>query len=881
MSRETAYLGAFTLACLAAMLLLPSVPQPAAYHDFADHRALAGIANALDVTSNLGFLLVAVVGFALVLRADTAFEFRAERAPYVVFFAGMLLTALGSAYYHLAPDNERLFWDRLPMTFAFVALIAAQIVERVSVRAGLLLLAPLLLLGAGTVVYWLATERAGAGNVVPYAILQVYAVVTLLLITWLHPSRYTHGSDLYWVFAGYVVAKLFETFDREVLALNHLVSGHTLKHLAAAAAGFVVCRMLRLRQLRRAGAGLLLALLALGCGPPISVRRVPAPQVSAELARSALNSSRPSLFSENVLHRWDLTALHRRDPAAALAALHERLRERLAGGQGGGRTLFALAELCFQHAERSRQREYSLAALVYAYAFLFPGPAAAPPEPLDPRVRIAADLYNRSLVAGFGAPRRGTIDLRTGVFKLPFGQKLVVRFDEASRIWANRRLDDFVPIAEMEVRGLGARFRSPGIGAPLAATMQPLAPEGGGTEDFVVTGMRVPATALLRIEQPRAQVTQPVIESSLRLYHHLDVDRVDIDGRAVPIEAEPSAALAYSLSESQVWSWERWGILRGDLVSREFERPLAFLEPYRPGRIPVVFVHGTASSPGRWANMLNVLMNDHRLRDRFQFWFFFYDTGNAIPYSALLLRQTLAGAVAQLDPDGRDAALREMVVVGHSQGGLLARLTAIDSGDRFWDAISTRPIDELDVRDETRALLRQVFIFEPLPFVRRLVFIATPHRGSFVAEYSLVNLLAGFVRLPQTLATATGDLVTGNADALRFDPRRRTFGAVYGMRPGNVFLVAMDTTSVAAGVTAHSIIPVRGGLPPAGQSDGVVDFASASLDWTESEFVIPRSGHSVQGNPLAIEEVRRILVEHADQACARDGFACRPAAAAR
>ena len=648
------------------------------------------------------------------------------------------------------------------------------------------------------------------------------------------------------------------------------VSHHLLMRRGAAVGGWR-----RDRRGRRAGAGLLLALLALGCGPPISVRHVPPRRVSAELGRSALNSNRPSLFSTNVLYRWGLTAEFRRDPEAALATLHERVR----GGRGGSRTLFALAELCFQHAEVSRQREYYLAAAVYAYAFLFPGADAAGPQELDPRARIAADLYNRSLVQGFGMPGRDTVELRSGAFTLPFGQQLVVRFDEASRVWANRRLDAFVPVAELEVRGLGARFRSPGIGAPLAAAMQPLE-AGGQATDFVASGMRVPVTALLRIEQPRVQVRQPVIESSLRIYHHLDVDRVDIDGRSVPVEAEPSAALAYSLSQSPIWDWERLGFLRGDLISREFDRPLAFVEPYRPGRIPVVFVHGTASSPGRWADMLNVLMNDHRLRDRFQFWFFFYDTGNAIPYSALRLRQTLASAVAQLDPQGQDAALREMVVIGHSQGGLLARLTAMQSGTRFWDGLSTRPIDQLDVSEQTRELLRQVFVFEPLPFVRRLVFIATPHRGSFVSEFSLVNLLAGFVRLPQTLGTATADLVTGNADALRFDPRRRTFGAVYGMRPGNRFLVELDKTPIAPGVVAHSIIPVRGALPPGGQSDGVVNYESASLEWTESELVIPRSGHSVQGNPLAIEEVRRILVEHAEQACRLDGVACAPPAAA-
>lgn len=619
----------------------------------------------------------------------------------------------------------------------------------------------------------------------------------------------------------------------------------------------------------RCTAAALIVLLTAGCGPPISVRRVAPRQVSAELARSALNSSRPSLFSENVLYRWGLHEQFRRDPEAALGTLFGLLRD----GRAGARTLFALAELSFEYGERTRRRDYFLAAMVFAYAFLFPEPPGEPPRELDPRTRLAADLYNRGLAQGFGGPRSGTVELRSAVFLLPFGQELIVRLDDASLDWSTYRLSDFVPVAELEVEGLGARFRHPGVGAPLAAAIRPIAATPGA--DFVPDGMRVPVTALLRISEPRRQVVAPLIESTLHI-HHLR-DRVDIDGRPVPIETEPSATLAYALNEFRVWRLERRGFLRGDLVGREIARPLAFLEPYQPGRIPVVFVHGTASSPARWANMLNVLMNDHRLRDRFQYWFFFYASGGAIPYSALHLRRTLRAAVTALDPDGRDPALQQMVVIGHSQGGLLARLTAIESDERFWRGLSTRSIDELEVSDDTRALLRETFIFEPLPFVRRLVFLATPHRGSFVAEHSLVGLLAGFVRLPQTLASATADLVTGNADALRFDPRVPMFSAVYGMRPGNVFLVELDETLLAPGVAAHSIIPVRGELPPQGQSDGVVAFESAHLDWTESELVIPRSGHSVQRNPLAIEEVRRILELHADATCAAERVGCPPA----
>jgi hypothetical protein len=256
MTERTRHLiiAAFTLLCLLAALLLPAMAQPVAYHDFADHREMFGVHNFLDVASNLGFLLAGIAGMMVVLRPQTCFEFNAERWPYGIFFAGMLLTAIGSGYYHLAPDNETLFWDRLPMTIAFMSLVASQVVDRIHVRAGLLLLVPMLLVGAGSVIYWLATERAGVGNVMPYGILQGYSIVILILIERFHDSRYTRGRDIYLVFAAYVLAKLLETFDRQFLALGHMVSGHTLKHLAAGAAGFLVCRMLLRRRLQKPAA---------------------------------------------------------------------------------------------------------------------------------------------------------------------------------------------------------------------------------------------------------------------------------------------------------------------------------------------------------------------------------------------------------------------------------------------------------------------------------------------------------------------------------------------------------------------------------------------------------------------------------------------------
>jgi hypothetical protein len=248
------FVVAFTVLAIAAAILLPAVPQPAEYHHFADDRPMLGIANFLDVASNISFVLAGVAGLVVTLRPRTSFASSRERWPYAAFFVGLLLTGVGSIYYHLVPDNETLFWDRLPMTIAFVSLISAQIVDRLNVKAGLAMLLPMIVLGAASVVYWRMTERAGAGNVMPYAVLQGYSVVMLVLLAVLHPSRYTRGNAIYAVFVMYVLAKILEHFDRELFALGGVVSGHTLKHLAAAVSGFIVCGMLLSRTPRMSGA---------------------------------------------------------------------------------------------------------------------------------------------------------------------------------------------------------------------------------------------------------------------------------------------------------------------------------------------------------------------------------------------------------------------------------------------------------------------------------------------------------------------------------------------------------------------------------------------------------------------------------------------------
>ena len=238
---------AFAVAMAIALALLPPFPQPQGYHRFADTRAWLGVPNFLDVVSNLAFIAVAVAGLNAVLRPGrAAFIDRTEHLPYALFFVALAATAFGSAWYHLAPDNARLFWDRLPINICFAALLSAVIAERCGIKAGLLLLPPLIAAGAGTVWYWLRSEMLGSGNVLPYFAFQLYALLAILLLMRFFPSRYSRGADLHRVVMLYGAALAAELLDRRIYALGQ-VGGHTLKHLLAALAIYQIARMLRLR----------------------------------------------------------------------------------------------------------------------------------------------------------------------------------------------------------------------------------------------------------------------------------------------------------------------------------------------------------------------------------------------------------------------------------------------------------------------------------------------------------------------------------------------------------------------------------------------------------------------------------------------------------
>ena len=593
----------------------------------------------------------------------------------------------------------------------------------------------------------------------------------------------------------------------------------------------------------------LLAVLA-GCATsPIGVRRMPADEVQRAITANALTEDKPSIDTSNVLHRHGLFEAFRKHPAETLAALH-----RFVLSEDDDDTWFALAELSFLHAERADDHRYSAMAAIYAWSFLFGGEA---PDPFDPRLRVATDLYNRGLTQGLERRHEAGMAIESATLELPIGQ-LQMTFDEQSLQWNGRVLHDFIPVAELQVKGLNNRFRSPGIGAPLAASAA--ADDPNANSGFLVPRLKTPVTALVRFEDIRRQIASGTIRGTLELHTDPNEQEIRIGDRTVPLEKEPSAVLAAMVAEAPVIRQEFEAFL-GTLTQFGDKGRLAALRPHVRGRIPVVFVHGTASSPARWAEMINVLDNDPRLNERFEPWIFAYNSGSPIIYSSYLLRSALNDAVAQLDSEGTDAALRSMVVIGHSQGGLLTKMTSVSSGTRFWDNTSGKTFDEVKLDDKDRELLREVMFVEPLPFVSRLVFICTPHQGSFLAASNWVRgLITRLVSLPATVTSITTTMLTLNPDLAKLGNLQRV-NAVDNMAPSNRFVRLLSTMPVDPRVTAHSIVAVQGDGPIESGNDGVVEYSSAHIDGVASEKVV-RSSHSVQAVPEAIEEVRRILLLH-------------------
>jgi pimeloyl-ACP methyl ester carboxylesterase len=594
-----------------------------------------------------------------------------------------------------------------------------------------------------------------------------------------------------------------------------------------------------------------------GCVAPIGADRS-APSLSyRQIHDNPVSRGQPSRETQFALHRFQQSETFEKSPEDTLKHIQQKAVETKDRG-----LLFVLSELNYLAAERVRNsvkpweprdaREYYLASAVFAWMFLFGEGADAAPDAFDQRFRTACDLYNYGLGWAL-TERRGTnavAILSGGVRRLPFGQ-MEIKFEQPGFRWPMSNFDQFVVADQFVVRGLSVRNRQPGLGTPLVAVTRT------NQESRLPRG--VPLTVLLRLDGGLTEMAQGNIRASLELYSAFDVASVQVGNRTVPLETDTTISIAYGLNQSLVW---KLGMMQ--FLSAEEKIPTAvyLMQPYRPGRVPVVFVHGTFSSPVWWAEMVNTLSADPELGRRYQFWYFVYNSGNPIAYSAGRLRESLQAKLKELDPEGRDAALQQMVVIGHSQGGLLTKLTGTDTGERLLQvALKTNRLENLNISAEQKATIRRFTCYEALPFVKRVVFVCTPHRGSYVAGGFARRLAHRFVTLPAKLVKRTSELA-GLREKLNLPKElRRTPTSLDGMSPRNPFLLALAEIPLAPGVKGNSIIAVQGDGDYHSGKDGLVLYKSAHVDYVESEFIV-RSFHSCQDKPPTIEEVRRILHEH-------------------
>jgi pimeloyl-ACP methyl ester carboxylesterase len=658
----------------------------------------------------------------------------------------------------------------------------------------------------------------------------------------------------------------------------------------------------RLARLARLAVALA-ALLAPACAG-IGVRSARAPALFADWRASALAPDRLSPRTVQTLRLYDLDHVYDRDPDAGARQLHaEAVRDPQPD------TLFALAEMHYLRGQAVRKKDpdaavrHYLHCCAYAQHYLLascvelptpksqlPNPKSAegqvgnwdlgvgssagggappltPRDAFDPRFRLACNLYN----AGVGqclrtAQKAGRLDPRQALRLGHAGDGAeALPVVHTGFAWKPEEFGHLYFCEDYEVVGLANLYRDYGLGVPLIGSLAPGVAEVHG---YYASQLRFPVTALIRCDGGLADLDRPGA-ARLELYNPLTVQSAALGGHAVPLESDLTTPIAYSLNEYPADKLALTGFFRADRLRGR--AGLKLLEPYQPGKIPVLLVHGLLSSPATWAPLYNDLQADPQLRERFQFWVYFYPTSDPYLATAADLRHALTKLRDDLDPRHQDATLDQMVMVGHSMGGLVSKLLTVDGGDDFWKLVSDEPIVQVKARADVEEELQETFYFRRQPQVRRVVFLGTPHHGSRLSPSLPARLALRFVRAPKMVLDAADELAKENPDlTLRQLPT-----SVDLLAPHAPALEVLAARPRPAGVHYHSVIGVA---PKASANldrwlagdkepgDGVVPYASAHLDSAETELVVPADHFHVHQHPLAVREVRRILLEHAQAA---------------
>jgi pimeloyl-ACP methyl ester carboxylesterase len=423
------------------------------------------------------------------------------------------------------------------------------------------------------------------------------------------------------------------------------------------------------------------------------------------------------------------------------------------------------------------------------------------------------------------------------------------------------------PQAQPDDDRVGRRHLRAGFGLPVVVRVDP-GPAGSVAADYAAPRQSLAATAVLRFRMPGGETflqsfagptARDHAPAVLDLANPQEIAAVQIGAARPHLAADLTAPLLDALAGMPRTGIE--GFLQpfgpGDTLPS-----LEMLEPRQPGRIPVVFIHGLASDEGTWYDMINELRAWPVFQRQFEPWVFHYPTGASFLQSASALRRRLTDAVTRLDPTAADASLRNLVLVGHSMGGLHAKLQVVAPGTAIWDAISTRPFAEIRLRPEIKEQMRGNFFFEPRPFVKRVVCIATPHRGSSLAVRGVGKLASLTVRRPPETQTVYAEAQRLNPGMFTADFAGRPPTTIDILRPDSSILQALERLRPACWVSVHSIVGDAHVSLLGGRDDGVVPVESAHTAGAVSEIAVPAMHTQVHHHPRTIEELERILVQH-------------------
>ena len=452
----------------------------------------------------------------------------------------------------------------------------------------------------------------------------------------------------------------------------------------------------------------------------------------------------------------------------------------------------------------------------------------------------------------------GRLDPRHGLMIRRDGHEQWIPLTRHGFVWEPQAFHSFQSVGPYKTKAIRNIYRCAGVGVPLVVT--------GEAEAGTFLPERPTFAATLRMSIGSCAACEhngsnPTGDVWLELYDPLRVDKTVSDETPKQIAKDLSAPLAYRIDNDQR------SILAGflDPGSLSGESSLRMIEPYQPGKIPIVFIHGLLSDPFTWVEMVNELQAQPGFVDHFQMWVFEYPTGQAFLSSAARLREQLQLARQTFDPNRQDPPFSNMVLVGHSMGGLIAKLQVTSSGDQLWQAAAKRPLDQIVVDEELRQEIMSSFYFDPSPDVTRVIFLGTPHGGSVYARRLIGRLGSSLVSEPEDREQAHAELIDRNPGVFSEEVSRRIPTGIDLLEPNSQLLQAMAVLPASCRVRMHSIIGNSRHTIFYGRSDGVVPVKSARESRAITERLIKTKHTALNDHPESIEEISSILRRHLEE----------------